>query len=174
MLPSILFNSCQFHDYVTHILKHCGGTAEIKGPINILATSDPQNVDYILNKNFGNYSRGSSFIDISEAFGAGVFSSDADVWKHSRDILKPFFRWKSFELLVERTIQNKLEICLFPLLDQVKEQFMEVNLQDIFRRFTFDSICSLVMGFDPNSLTIDFPKFHLSKAFDQVSYTVFY
>ncbi|MED6114570.1 hypothetical protein PIB30_081539, partial [Stylosanthes scabra] len=27
-----------------------------------------------------------------------------------------------------------------------------VDLQDIFRRFSFDNICSIVLGFDPKSL----------------------
>ncbi|KAF2309120.1 hypothetical protein GH714_000658 [Hevea brasiliensis] len=42
----------------------------------------------------------------------------------------------------------------------------EVDLQDVFQRFTFDNICQLVIGFDPNSLSVEFPQIPYQKAFD--------
>ncbi|GLT71368.1 hypothetical protein SLA2020_433950 [Shorea laevis] len=39
-------------------------------------------------------------------------------------------------------------------------------MQDVFHRLTFDIICLLVFGFDPNCLSIEFPNVSCEKAYD--------
>ena len=49
-----------------------------------------------------------------------------------------------------------------------------MDLQDVFHRFTFDSACLVVLGFDPNCLSIEFPDVSHAKAFDQIEECLLY
>lgn len=178
MLPYLLRNLSNIHDHAARVLNHVGGTLEFKGPwftkMNFVVTCDPMNVHHILSQNFDNYNKGPDFREVFEAFGDGIIAADADEWKRSRETMHSSMRQRNFQLSLERSIQEKVKSCLLPLLDQMQERGMQVNLQDVFRRFTFDTICSIVMGFDPKCLAIDFPRFVYRRAFDQVSQTMFY
>ncbi|AES60088.1 cytochrome P450 family 96 protein, putative [Medicago truncatula] len=57
---------------------------------------------------------------------------------------------KSFKNFFQQTIQKRLENCLLPFLNHVSEVGAQVDLQDVLNRFTFDSIFTIVFGFDPN------------------------
>jgi cytochrome P450 len=64
---------------------------------------------------------------------------------------------------------------LIPLLNHVQQQKGSVvDLQDVFNRFTFDNICLIVLGHDPNCLSIDFPEVAAEKAFNQAEESIFY
>ncbi|MED6117214.1 hypothetical protein PIB30_107950, partial [Stylosanthes scabra] len=181
MLPAVLYNLSNIHDYVTTILKQYGGTFIFKGPwltnSNFLITCDPANVHHITSKNFDNYIKGPHFYEIFEIMGDGIFNTDSYKWKRNRDILHSLFRKNSFESLVVKTIHNKLESCLVPLLNDVSELGTVVDLQDIFQRFSFDNICSIVLGSDSNSLPnklIVFPEVTFEKAFNKIEDVFFY
>ncbi|KAL1324380.1 hypothetical protein HN51_034543 [Arachis hypogaea] len=181
MLPGVLCNLSDIHDQTTTTLKQCGGTFLFKGPcltnLNFLITSDPMNVHHITSKNFDNYIKGSEFYEIFEILGDGIFNTDSHKWKHNRNILHSLFRQNSFESLVVKTIHKKLESCLVPLLNNTSELGTVVDLQDIFQRFSFDNICSIVLGFDPNSLPNklkEFPEVAFEKAFNKMEDTMFY
>ncbi|KAI4351227.1 hypothetical protein L6164_005605 [Bauhinia variegata] len=172
MLPSVLYNSSNLHDYLTHALKQHGGTGEFKGPwftnMKCLITCDPLNAYHIFVKHFSNYDKGPEYHEIFEAFGDGVFSADGETWKRSRAVAQLMFKEKNFDLLLERAVQKKAQNCLLPLLDHISKQGMVVDLQDVFNRLTFDTNSSKVMGVDPNSLSIHFPQVACQIAFDQM------
>ena len=42
---------------------------------------------------------------------------------------------------------------LIPILEHVSVTGMEVDMQDLFTRFTFDNICMFVLGMDPGMLS---------------------
>ncbi|CAI8594556.1 unnamed protein product [Vicia faba] len=179
MLPTILWNLWNIHDFITKELKkRHRGTAEFLGPwftnMNYLITSDPINVHHMMSKCFDNYVKGSEFRDIFEAFGDGIFVADSETWKYNRSLFHSVFKQRGFELFQEKIIQNKVERSLIPLLDHVQEQESVVDLQDVFNRFTFDNICSVILGCDPNCLSIEFPDVACEKAFDQIEECIFY
>ena len=64
MLPDLLLNVSDVHNFVTRVLKYYGGTFVFKGPcftdFNFVLTSDPMNVHHICSKNFSNYGKGAS------------------------------------------------------------------------------------------------------------------
>ncbi|KAJ1418370.1 Cytochrome P450 [Sesbania bispinosa] len=178
MLPQILWNSWRIHDFLTELLKRHGGTGEFMGPwftkMNYMITSDPINVHHIMSKSFDNYVKGPEFREIfQEAFGDGIFTVDSDTWKYNRSLLHSLFKQRSFQMFLEKTIQNKVETKLLPILDN-NNHVMVVDLQDVFCRFTFDNICSIVMGHDPNCLSIDFPQVACEKAFNEAEESIFY
>ncbi|MED6136010.1 hypothetical protein PIB30_051987 [Stylosanthes scabra] len=182
MLPAVLYNLSNIHDYATTVLKHYGGTFMFKGPwltnSNFFITTDPVNVQHITTKNFDNYIKGSHFYEIFEIMGDGIFNIDSHKWKHSRDILQSLFRQNSFDSLVVKAIHKNLMGCLIPLLNDVSELRTVVDLQDIFQRFSFDNICSIVLGFDPkslpNKLTTKFPEVLFENAFNRMENAMFY
>jgi cytochrome P450 len=99
MLPSVLYNQSNIHDYATLVLKHHGGTFQFKGPwftniANFILTSDPMNVHHITSKNFNNYGKGSDFHEIFEVLGVGIFNLDSNEWKQERTLLHSILKRK--------------------------------------------------------------------------------
>ncbi|XP_045812564.1 alkane hydroxylase MAH1-like [Trifolium pratense] len=179
MLPPLLWNLWHIHDFLTEELKkQHRSTGEFMGPwftrMNYLVTSDPSNVHHIMSKCFANYVKGQEFHEIFEAFGDGIFNADSETWKYNRSLFHSIFKQRDFELFQEKLIRNKLERSLIPILDHVQQKGSVVDLQDVFNRFTFDNICSVVLGCDPNCLSIDFPDVACEKAFDQIEECIFY
>ncbi|KAF7842854.1 alkane hydroxylase MAH1-like [Senna tora] len=178
MLPQLLFNLWHIHDYVTPLLTNASRTTNFKGPwfsrMNYLVIADPMNIHYTMSKNFGNYIKGPEFREIFEPFGEGVLTMDSEVWRYSRELLHSVFKSRRFERFMEKTVRNKLDACLLPLLDEVERQGVEVDLQEVFNRFNFDNISSIVLGFDPKSLAFDFPNVTCEKAFNEAEEFIFY
>ncbi|GAV68559.1 p450 domain-containing protein [Cephalotus follicularis] len=178
MLPALLCNARYIHDFTTQLMKRSGGTFEIKGPwfpnMDFLVTSDPKNVNHILNRNFPNYEKGSKFREIFEPLGNGIFSSDSDAWKVQRKMMQSLIKNSKFELFLTKTVCKKVITGLVPVLDHISRHSLVVDMQDLFQRYAFDNICSLVFGFDPNSLSVGFPKFLHAEAFDVIEQAVMY
>ncbi|KAK7316473.1 hypothetical protein VNO77_35531 [Canavalia gladiata] len=178
MLPTIFFNLWHAHDYFTTVLKRHGGTGEFIGPwftnLNYLVTIDPINIHHMLTKSFHNYVKGNEFREIFQPFGESIFTTDSEEWKYNRSLFHSLFKHRSFEMFLEKTVHNKVHNCLLSILDHVHQQGTVVDLQDVFNRFTFDNICSLVLGYDPNSLSIHFPNVAIEKAFSEAEESIFY
>lgn len=80
-------------------------------------------------------------------------------------------RWLNQFLLIPNFISSwlrrsgkKIETGLIPVLDSASEQQLEIDLQDLFGRFAFDAISTVIMDYDPGSLSIDLPNLPFSKA----------
>ncbi|XP_045803084.1 alkane hydroxylase MAH1-like [Trifolium pratense] len=164
VLPSVLHNQSNIHDFTTLGLKHYGGTFHFKGPwftniANFIVTSDPMNVHHITSKNFSNYGKGSDFHEIFDVLGVGIFNLDSNEWKQERKMLHSLFKRKSFEISIQQNIQKKLENCLIPFLEHASKGVQVFDLQDILERFTFDITCTFLFGFDPDSLPYKFDEF---------------
>ena len=178
MLPGFLLNASHVHEYLTSLLKFYGGTFEFQGGwltgIKLLITSDHMNIHHICSKNFPNYGKGRKFREIFDVLGDGIFSSDHDSWKYQRKLLQTLLKDNKFKLFFEEVVKGKVEKALIPVLDHVSSLGIEVDLQDVFQRFTFDSVCLMVLGYDPNCLSIELPKVAHSNAFDEVEESLLY
>ncbi|KAK7265983.1 hypothetical protein RIF29_18620 [Crotalaria pallida] len=179
MLPQLLWNLSSFHDFITEKLKQQGGTGDFKGPwltkMNFMLTSDPINVHHIMSKSFHNYVKGPEFREIFQAFGEGIFTADSETWKYNRSLFHSLFKQSNFDMFLEKTIHKKVRSNLLPILDDAAhKQGSVLDLQDIFNRFTFDNICSIVLGYDPGCLSIHFPEVEYEKAFNDAEESIFY
>ncbi|XP_030953786.1 noroxomaritidine synthase-like [Quercus lobata] len=178
MLPGLLQNASNVHEYVTWLLKQNGGTFKFKGPwftnMTFMVTSDPMNINHMLSKNFSNYTKGQKFQEIFDVLGDGIFNSDSDSWTYQRKLLHTMLKDNKFKLFFEQFVKGKVEKSLVPVLDHISSFGIEVDLQDIFQRFTFDSACLVVLGFDPNCLSIEFPDVSYAKSFDQLEECLLY
>ncbi|KAL1356377.1 hypothetical protein AAHE18_05G180300 [Arachis hypogaea] len=179
MLPQLLWNLYRIHDFLTDILRQHGRTGEFMGPwftkMNYMITSDPMNVHHIMSKSFDNYVKGPEFRQIFQVFGDGIFATDSERWRYHRLLLHSVFKNRSFEMFLEKTIQKKVANDLIPVLEHVVHQHVEVDLQDVFNRFTFDNICNIILGYDPHCLAIDLPQvIAYEKAFNEAEESIFY
>ncbi|KAG4128581.1 hypothetical protein ERO13_D09G027850v2 [Gossypium hirsutum] len=68
-----------------------------------------------------------------------VFNSDMDLWENQRIAAQGFMRHHLFHQFLLRTIRDKVEMGLMPIIDHAAKHGLVINLEDIFRRFTFDS-----------------------------------
>ncbi|CAK8575251.1 unnamed protein product [Lathyrus sativus] len=178
MLPGLLYNISNIHDYINSILKQNGGTFIFEGPLltnmNIVFTGDPMNVQHITSTKFENYVKGNDFREIFEVLGDGIFRSESHIWKYNRTLLHSIFKQESFQVFIQNTIEKKIYSHLLVFLDHVCKKGLQVDLQDVFQRLTFDNICSIVLGFDPICLSIDLPEIVFERAFSQIEETFLY
>ncbi|CAJ2637218.1 unnamed protein product [Trifolium pratense] len=162
MLPTVVHYVSDSHYITTLILKRHGGTFRFEGPwftnTSFIGTSDPTNVDHVTNKNFGNYGKGSNFKEIIDVLGSSILSFDFHEWKQERTMYKLILKRKSFQNFFQQSVQKKVENCLLPFLNDVSEAGAQVDLQDVFNRFTFDITCTFTFGFDPNCLPNKFSE----------------
>lgn len=175
-LPSILINVHRIHIWCTGFLDRAGGTFLLNGPwfsnMDILATADPANVHYIMSGNFSNFPKGPHFREIFDVLGDGIFNSDADLWQSQRKLALLQIRHRRFQQFLEKTSKNKVEKGLVPILEHVSNLGLVLDLQDLFQRFTFDTTCLFVTGYDPCCLSIDLPKVPFAKALDDAEETL--
>ncbi|XP_047944169.1 alkane hydroxylase MAH1-like [Salvia hispanica] len=174
MLPDVILNLHRAHDYLNQILNDCGGTYLFRGPwlsnMDMLFTSDPANIHHVFSRNFSNYPKGPEFRIIFDILGDGIFSADFELWEIHRKTTLALLTHADFNARLERTVWGKVETGLFPVLDHFCSGIgMDLDLQDVFQRFTFDNICKLVLDHDPCSLSLDMPYLPCEKAFSHVA-----
>lgn len=178
MLPEILVHIHHIHNYVTDLLRRTGGTFLLKGPwfanMDMLCTVDPLNVHYILSSKFSNFPKGPEFIKIFEILGDGIVNSDAELWMNQRKLQRFHLNHRPFTHFSTKISENKVGEGLIPILEHVVKQGIAVDLQDLFKRFTFDTTCIWSMGYDPGCLSVDLPDVPLSKAMDDAWEAIFY
>ncbi|KAI3696026.1 hypothetical protein L1987_79035 [Smallanthus sonchifolius] len=178
MIPGVLLNAHRLHDYLTTILIENGGTFMFKGPwftnMDMLFTTNPLDIHHILTKNFSNYPKGDNFRKIFDILGDGIFNSDGELWETHRKVTMCVFKHAGFQSLLETILWNKVEKGLLPILESISRQGKKMDLQDIFQRFTFDTICELLLDHDPKSLSLDFPYIPSLKAFSHSEKAILY
>ncbi|KAJ9553918.1 hypothetical protein OSB04_017963 [Centaurea solstitialis] len=173
MLPKPLVNIYRLHDYLTEGLIEVGGTFMFKGPcfvnLDMLFTTNPVNIHHIQSKNISNYPKGDKYSKIFAIFGDGIINSDGKLWEFNRKITMSVFKHPSFQSSLETITWNKVENGLLPVLESTCENDTEVDLQDIFKRFSFDTICTLLFDDNPESLSLDLPDIPCHKALTYVT-----
>ncbi|XP_060182690.1 alkane hydroxylase MAH1-like [Lycium barbarum] len=177
MFPTLILNLHRIHELIVEVLSKTGGTFLLKGPwftnMDILTTVNPANVHYIMSSNFPNFRKGPEFKKIFHIFGDGIFNSDFDSWKDQRKLAKEMITHQIFRKRLIKTSWDKVENGLIPVLEFMVKDGRVVDLQDVFKRFSFDTTFKLVMGFDPGCLSLDLPDTPFSKAMDDVNYVWF-
>ncbi|KAK9117644.1 hypothetical protein Sjap_016591 [Stephania japonica] len=162
MLPSMLLNIHRVHDWTTQLISQNKLHFLFQGPrfgqIDSLWTADPANVRYMLNTNFSNFPKGPEYKDIFDVLGDGIFNSDMDQWRTQRRIGHALINHPKFLQFLIKTVQKKVEHALVPLLDEYLDKQGSLDLQDVFKRFMFDTTYIFLAGVDPACLAMDMPK----------------
>ncbi|EFJ19087.1 medium chain fatty acid hydroxylase [Selaginella moellendorffii] len=168
-MPELLKNKDRILEWTTEYLaKSPGHTITLKrwGAKPFKLTSNAQNVEYILKTNFDNYPKGEYVCDtLRDLLGDGIFNADAGLWKLQRKLASYEFTTRSLHDYLMDSVAEKIEKRLLPTIASICGR--RVDLQDVFMRFAFDSICKLAFGVDPMSLDPSFPTIAFARAFDE-------
>ncbi|XP_027366449.1 cytochrome P450 94C1-like [Abrus precatorius] len=156
-------------DWYTHLLRNSPNkTIHIHVLKNII-TANAQNVEYILKTRFDNFPKGKTFSTILGDFlGRGIFNVDGDLWRFQRKIASFELSKLSIRSFAFEIVNCEIQHRLIPLLSS-NQSGVVLDLQDVFRRFTFDSICRFSFGLDPMCLEKSLPISDFAFFFDVAS-----
>ncbi|MBA0712988.1 hypothetical protein Golax_012053, partial [Gossypium laxum] len=157
-------------DWYTHLLKNSAtGTIHIHVLGNII-TANPANVEHMLKTRFENYPKGKPFSTLlGDLLGRGIFNVDGDSWKFQRKMASLELGGVSVRTHAFDIVGSEIQSRLLPLLSSVAGKEQVLDLQDVFRRFSFDNICKFSFGLDPGCLELSLPVSDLAEAFDLAS-----
>ncbi|GKU93867.1 hypothetical protein SLEP1_g7426 [Rubroshorea leprosula] len=157
-------------DWYTHLLrKSTTGTIHIHVLGNTI-TVNPANVEHILKTRFDNYPKGKPFsVILGDLLGKGIFNVDGDSWKFQRKMASLELGSVSIRLYAFELVKVEIQTRLIPLLSSFSRNGDVLDLQDVFRRFSFDNICKFSFGIDPGCLNLSLPISKLAVAFDVAS-----
>ena len=157
-------------DWYTHLLKKSPtGTIHIHVLGNTI-TANPENVEHILKTRFENYPKGKPFSALlGDLLGRGIFNVDGDSWKFQRKMASLELGSISIRTHAFDIVKSEIQSRLIPLLSSVSGKEQVLDLQDVFRRFSFDNICKFSFGLDPGCLKLSLPISEFAEAFDLAS-----
>ncbi|KAL0417614.1 UNVERIFIED_CONTAM: cytochrome [Sesamum radiatum] len=162
-------------DWYSHLLsKSPTGTIHVHVLGNVI-TANPENVEHMLKTRFDNYPKGKPFSAIlGDLLGRGIFNADGDLWRFQRKMASLELGSVSVRSYAFNIVTTEIESRLIPLLSSVADKGVNgssgsLDLQDILRRFSFDSICRFSFGLDPGCLRLSLPISEFASAFDLAS-----
>ncbi|KAK8489341.1 hypothetical protein V6N13_021416 [Hibiscus sabdariffa] len=172
-LISFYKNRRRLLDWYTDLLSESPGLTIVVrrlGARRTVVTANPASVEHILRTNFNNFPKGKPFTEIlGDLLGSGIFNVDGELWSTQRKLASHEFSTKSLREFIVKALQEEVDDRLVPLLESAMETEEVLDLQDVFRRFAFDSVCKVSLGYDPCCLDISKPAPPLVKAFDTAS-----
>ncbi|KAF8131043.1 cytochrome P450 [Boletus edulis] len=118
---------------------------------NRIFTTEPEYIKAILATQFTSYEKGPVIYDqFYSLLGAGVFNSDADIWKFHRTMTRPFLtrdRISDFDIF-----EKHAEDAIRQMKIRMRQGY-SVDFQDVISRFTLDSATEFLFGKDVCSLS---------------------
>eukprot|EP01018_Ginkgo_biloba_P012615 Gb_17531 [translate_table: standard] len=147
-VPALCFHANNIYDWLTNIIIKEGGSVRFMGPWNIqLVTVHPKNIEYVLNTRFDNFPKGDYLRIIYRDF-LGDYSlliAYGDSWRELKKMVSFIFGSSSFRKNVLNTFPKLVQERLLPVLENACEKGCHIDLQEVFVRYTLDSI--FVVGF---------------------------
>ncbi|KAL5717085.1 12-hydroxyjasmonoyl-L-amino acid 12-hydroxylase [Ranunculus cassubicifolius] len=158
-------------DWYTHLVRKSSTHTIHIHVLNNTITANPDNVEYMLKTNFDNYPKGKPFSTIlGDLLGRGIFNVDGDSWKFQRKMASLELGSVSIRSYAFDIVNNEIHDRLIPLLSSIANNLdKSLDLQDVFRRFSFDTICKFSFGIDPGCLQLSLPMSDFAVAFDLAS-----
>nr|QWT69375.1 CYP86A7 [Gynostemma pentaphyllum] len=178
-LPDLIKNSHRMHDWIADNLRSSGGTyqtctcaipflAKKQGLVTV--TCDPKNLEHILKTRFENYPKGPNWQAVfHDLLGDGIFNSDGDTWLFQRKTAALEFTTRTLRQAMARWVSRAIKFRFCPILETAQREAEPVDLQDLLLRLTFDNICGLTFGKDPQTLSPGLPENGFALAFDRAT-----
>uniref|UniRef100_A0A7N0UBQ9 Cytochrome P450 n=1 Tax=Kalanchoe fedtschenkoi TaxID=63787 RepID=A0A7N0UBQ9_KALFE len=154
-------------DWYTHLLrKSPTRTLHVHALGNII-TADPKNVEHILKTRFDNYPKGKPFSSIlGDLLGKGIFNVDGDVWMFQKKMASHELGRVSLRSYCFEVVSHEIDERLSPLVSSMAAGGGVLDLQKVFRRFSFDTICRFSFGMDPTCLESSHSMNEFAASFD--------
>lgn len=148
----------------TYFSDHNRWTVEAApGGIRCIFTVDPENIKAILATQFADYGKGKEFHEEWKDFlGDSIFTTDLDQWHDSRQLIRPqFIKDRVSDL---NTFERHVQVLLTKISENGNGS--EVDVSDLFFRYTLDAATDFLLGRSVNSLEV--PQQEFAKAFAEV------
>ncbi|PKI66455.1 cytochrome P450 86A1 [Punica granatum] len=177
-LPYLFLNRKRMHDWIASNLCSTGGAATYQTctiALPFLArrqgfytvTCHPKNIEHVLRTRFDNYPKGPTWqTAFHDLLGQGIFNSDGDTWLIQRKTAALEFTTRTLRQAMARWVNRTIRTRLWVILDKAARDHTPVDLQDLLLRLTFDNICGLTFGKDPETLSPEMPENPFAIAFD--------
>lgn len=178
-LPGLIQNANRMHDWIADNIRACSGTyqtcicaipflARKEGLVTV--TCDPKNLEHILKVRFDNYPKGPTWQAVfHDLLGDGIFNSDGDTWLFQRKTAALEFTTRTLRQAMARWVSRAIKLRFCPILATAQREQKPVDLQDLLLRLTFDNICGLAFGKDPQTLSAGLPENDFALAFDRAT-----
>ncbi|KAE8664941.1 Cytochrome P450 86A2 [Hibiscus syriacus] len=178
-LPGLIENCDRLHDWISDNLRACGGTyqtcicavpflAKKQGLVTV--TCDPKNLEHILRTRFDNYPKGPTWQAVfHDLLGQGIFNSDGDTWLFQRRTAALEFTTRTLKQAMARWVSRAIKFRFCPILEEAQNKTEPVDLQDVLLRLTFDNICGLAFGKDPQTCAQQLLENSFASAFDRAT-----
>ncbi|CAJ1968663.1 unnamed protein product [Sphenostylis stenocarpa] len=165
--------SQHFHnlcDWYTHLLQTSPTKTIHIHVLRNTITANVENVEYILKTRFDNFPKGKPFSAILGDFlGKGIFNVDGDTWRFQKKMATFELNNHCINSFAFEIVKSEIHNRLVPLLHASTRNGVVLDLQDVFRRFSFDSICRFSFGLDPKCLERSLPMSEFAICFDLAS-----
>ncbi|CDO99497.1 unnamed protein product [Coffea canephora] len=180
-LPFLFLNRRRFHDWIAGNLRSTGAAATYQTSticIPFLArrqgfytvTCHPKNIEHILRTRFDNYPKGPTWqTAFHDLLGQGIFNSDGETWLIQRKTAALEFTTRTLRQAMNRWVNRTIRTRLWVILEKASKEHIAVDLQDLLLRLTFDNICGLTFGKDPETLSPELPENPFAIAFDSAT-----
>jgi cytochrome P450 len=172
MMPSLLANLHNLHNYVAVVLAGSGHNFRADGPpgtgMRFFVTCDPANVRHIFTTNYANFPKGAEFAMIFDIMGGSFFTIDGEPVRRQRAKIQSVL--SSPQLLARMTAccRDKVENGLLPVFARMASAGTPFDVQDLITRFVFDLTATPVFGVDPGLLSSGMPPMDRAVAMDTV------
>ncbi|KUJ23955.1 putative cytochrome 52A4 [Mollisia scopiformis] len=136
----------------------------------VIFTADPENIKAILATQFTDYGKGEPFHrEWKDFLGDSIFVTDLETWHNSRQLIRPQFikdRVSDLEVF-ERHVQVLIrEIDGKSWGEKEGGEGRELDVSDLFFRYTLDAATDFLLGRSVNSLEV--PEQEFAEAFGEV------
>jgi cytochrome P450 len=134
----------------------------VPGGRRVVFTADPENIKAILATQFNDYGKGKPFHDEWKDFlGDSIFTTDLDMWHNSRQLIRPqFIKDRVSDLgIFEEHVQILIKQIKLKGLMPDGRQGKELEVSDLFFRYTLDAATHFLLGRSVDSLEIQEQEF---------------
>ncbi|MBA0826640.1 hypothetical protein Goarm_011468, partial [Gossypium armourianum] len=104
-----------------------------------------------------------------DLLGQGIFNSDGDTWLFQRRTAALEFTTRTLRQAMARWVTRAIKFRFCPILEEAQAKSEPVDLQDVLLRLTFDNICGLAFGKDPETCAQRLPENGFASAFDRAT-----
>jgi fatty acid omega-hydroxylase len=104
-----------------------------------------------------------------DLLGEGIFNSDGDTWLFQRKTAALEFTTRTLRQAMARWVSRAIKLRFCPVLETAQLKGEQVDLQDLLLRLTFDNICGLAFGKDPQTCAPGLPENSFASAFDRAT-----
>ncbi|KAL5208030.1 hypothetical protein ABZP36_032465 [Zizania latifolia] len=178
-LPGLVQHAEGMHEWIAANLQRVGGTYQTcifampgvarRGGL-VTVTCDPLNLEHVLKARFDNYPKGPFWHAVfRDLLGDGIFNCDGETWVTQRKTAALEFTTRTLRTAMSRWVARSIHHRLLPILDEAAAGKAHVDLQDLLLRLTFDNICGLAFGKDPETLAPGLPENAFASAFDRAT-----